>query len=73
MFGFGNKAKANPVAEFEAAIKRAISIAQLAGVPRTEMAAVLSSWCVSWNRQALHSREMRQNRTDGLHISGNIE
>jgi hypothetical protein len=71
MFGFG-KARANPTKDFEAAIKKAISIAELSGVPRSEMSAAMSSWIVSWNRQSLHEREMRQNRTDGLHISGNI-
>jgi hypothetical protein len=73
MFGFKNKAKANPTRDFEASIKRVVSIAKIAGVPTGEMAAVLSSWCVSWERQALHAREMRQCRTDGLHLSGNIE
>jgi hypothetical protein len=73
MFPFKNKPKANPVAEFEAAIRRAISIAQLAGVGTSEMAAVMSDWIVSWNRQALAQRERRNYATTGLHKIANIE
>jgi hypothetical protein len=72
MFGF-SKPKANPTQDFEAAIKKAISIGELSGVAKGEMSAVMSDWIVSWNRQALMAREQRQNRTDGLHISANLE
>jgi hypothetical protein len=71
MFGFKNKAKASPAAEFEASIRRAISIAKLKGVPQGEMSAIMSEWCVSFERQALMAREARHMRTDGLHIVGN--
>jgi hypothetical protein len=73
MWGFKAKAKANPTRDFEAAIRRAISIAKLRGVGTSEMSAVMSDWIVSWNRQALMAREQRHMRTDGLHIVGNIE
>jgi hypothetical protein len=72
MFPFKTKPKVNPVAEFEAAIRRAISIAQLAGVGTSEMSAVMSDWIVSWNRQALMARERRNYATDGLHKIGNL-
>jgi hypothetical protein len=71
MFGIGRK-KANPTRDFEAAIKKAISIGELSGVAKGEMSAIMSSWCVSWERQALMARERRQFRTDGLHVSGNL-
>jgi hypothetical protein len=72
MFPFRTKPKANPVAEFEAAVRKAISIAKLSGVPTAEMSAILSSWCVSWERQALQRREARNYATSGLHRSGNL-
>jgi len=59
MFGIGKK-KANPTRDFEASIKRAVSIASLVGVTRSEMSAVMSDWIVSWERQALMARERRQ-------------
>jgi hypothetical protein len=72
MFPFRTKPKANPVADFEAAIRRAISIAKSGGVGTSEMSAVMSDWIVSWERQALMAREARHMRTDGLHKSGNL-
>jgi hypothetical protein len=69
---FRKKKPADPLHQFEAAIRKAISIAELSGVNHGEMGAVLSSWAVSWERQALAARELHHRRTDGLHKSGNL-
>ena len=54
---FSKKPKANPLREFEAAITKAIGIAKLAGVSHPEMASAMSSFIVSFERQALTAQD----------------
>jgi hypothetical protein len=70
MWGFKNKAKANPYRELKNALDDLIVTASKAGVSQGEIGDLLSEHVVSINHRALMRREQRQYGNNV--ISGNL-
>jgi hypothetical protein len=70
MFGLFKKAKPNFA--FEGKLDALVADAKQSGVSDGEMMGAMSSHIVSMKRRDLMALEARQNRTDGLHKSGNL-